>query len=304
MPAIRVGQLAAAIVLGLLGEAAAADVVRIGSEGTTGSVVAGACPELERFPVAGELRITVELVILCNAFREAGREVRFELVDQPNYSRGLVEAVAGRLDMPSQTVWSSEIEQYRDALLASPPILRPGELTVGLYTTSDRTDVLAVRTVEEVRRLVGAVPRQWVEDWRALETVGLKALVDVPYDTVWPLIAARRADFSIYTFSPEPDLGWQRRGPSGILPIRGLKLAMPGGRHFAISRATPDAEGLMADLARGVALLHERGAIARAFETMGLLDPRVRDWQVVNPLPETTETKSGCGGGSADTLAC
>jgi hypothetical protein len=183
------------------------DATEMRREATFGG---SACPPIDDFTSAHPNRIDAELLILCNALREGGPPVRLQLVSEPNYSRGLAEAIAGRLDLPSQTIWSSELDEHADTLLRSLPVVQAGEWQVGLYTTENRSDVLAVTTVEQMRGLTAATPRSWVEDWRALSAIHPKELIDVQNnDGIFPMIQAGRADFTLFTFSTEPDFGWR-----------------------------------------------------------------------------------------------
>ncbi|MFL5332931.1 MAG: hypothetical protein ACJ8H8_07065 [Geminicoccaceae bacterium] len=272
--------------------AAAADsrTLLVGSEGDDATELrreatfgGSACPAIDDYPFARPSRIDAELLILCNALREGGPPVRLQLVPEPNYSRSLAEAIAGRLDLPSQTIWSSELDEHADTLLRSSPVIRAGEWQVGLYTTENRSDVLAVTTLEQVRGLTAAAPRSWVEDWRALSSIGLKELIDVQNnDGIFPMIQAGRADFTLFTFSTEPDFGWRPTySPRRILPIRGFKVALPGSRHFAIARTTVDAQGLLRQLDVGLTRLRDQGAIDKVFERSGVFERRVADWQLV-----------------------
>jgi hypothetical protein len=256
------------------------DATEMRREATFGG---SACPPIDDFTSAHPNRIDAELLILCNALREGGPPVRLQLVSEPNYSRGLAEAIAGRLDLPSQTIWSSELDEHADTLLRSLPVVQAGEWQVGLYTTENRSDVLAVTTVEQMRGLTAATPRSWVEDWRALSAIHPKELIDVQNnDGIFPMIQAGRADFTLFTFSTEPDFGWRPTySPSRILPIRGFKVAFPGSRHFAVARTAADAQGLLRQLDLGLTRLRDQGAISRVFERSGVFERRVADWQFV-----------------------
>lgn len=242
-----------------------------------------ACPAIESYPLEGASRLDAELLILCNALRLGGPPVRLDLVPQPNYNRGLAEAIAGRIDLPPQTVWSSELDEHGDTLLRSAPVIQAGEWQVGLFTTADRGDVLAVRTLAELRRLKAAAPRGWIEDWRALSAIGFAQLLDVQAsDSVFHMIQAGRADVTLRAFSPAPDLGsLPGSAPVRILPVRGFKVALPAARHFAVSRRHPDAEAIVRQLDAGLNRLRAQGAIQRVFEAVGLFEPRVADWQVL-----------------------
>lgn len=231
-------------------------------------------------------RLEAELVLLCNALRLGGYPVELSFVYVYNYNRGLAEAVAGRVDLPTQTVWSAEIEANAGALLASDPLIAPGEWVVGLYTTENRTDVLAT-TPDRLRDLVAAAPRGWIEDWRALTALGLRGLIDVQENQRIPaMIAAGHADFTLRQFAATPDMGHALRDPPlRMLPIPGVKLGLPSGRHFAISRARPDAAALKAALDRGLAELRRRGDVDRMLTAIGLRDPRVSHWATIAAGP-------------------
>ena len=136
----------------------------------------------------------------------------------------------------------------------------------------------------QLRALTAAAPRSWVEDWRALSAIGLKELIDVQNnDGIFPMIQAGRADFTLYTFSTEPDLGWRPTySPSRILPIRGFKVALPAARHFAVARATAGrARAGPPARRRPLAPARARCDQASVFERSGVFEPRVADWQLI-----------------------
>jgi hypothetical protein len=238
------------------GALAEARTVRVGIEGDRTiearreAMFGGdACPAIDTFQFTRPSRIDAELLILCNALREGGSPVHLQLVSQPNYTRSLAEAIAGRLDLPSQTIWSSELDEHADTLLRSLPVIQAGEWEVGLYTTANRAE----------------------------------ELIDVQNnDGIFPMIQAGRADFTLYTFSTDADLGSRPTySPSRILPIKGFKVALPVTRHFAVARAAPDAQALVRQLDTGLSRLRDRGAIKRVFERSGVFEPRVADWQLI-----------------------
>ena len=96
------------------------------------------------------------------------------------------------------------------------------------------------------------------------------------------MIQAGRADVTLQRFSREPDLGWQPSySPTRILPIPGFKVALPASRHFAVSRQRPEAEDLVRHLDAGLTRLRQEGTLTHVLERIGLLEPRVADWQVL-----------------------
>lgn len=228
-------------------------------------------------------RLEAELLILCNALERGGYGAERVFAFAYNYNRGLAEAVTGRVDLPTQTVWAAELSAYAEALLASAPVIDRGEWVVGLFTAASRADVVAARTPDAIRRLVAAAPRGWAEDWRALSALGLRGLIDVQENMRIPaMIAAGHADFTLLQFGPDADMGrLYGEPPVRMVPIPGLKVAFDTSRHFAISRQRPDAETLKLALDAGLAEMRADGSLDLILGRVGLREPRVADWTVV-----------------------
>ena len=158
-------RLALSTVLALSGgQAALAATVRVGVEGGSETEAQRAatfggdrCPAIAAFPVGGATRLDAELLILCNAFRAGGRtraaRVRgaAQLQSRPGRGRSPAGSTCRR---------RRSGQRARPACRRAAPIARrssgPGEWQVGLYTTANRADVLAVsRRIEELQRLTG-----------------------------------------------------------------------------------------------------------------------------------------------------
>lgn len=228
-------------------------------------------------------RLEAELVILCNALERGGYGGERVFAYAYNYNRGLAEVLAGRLDLPTQTVWADEIAANSDALLAASPVIDRGEWVVGLFTAATRADVLATATPEAVRQLVAAAPRGWAQDWGALTALRLRGLIDVQENMRIPaMIAAGHADFTLIQFGAGPDMGYAiGEPPVRMVPIPGLKVAFDASRHFVVSRLRPDAEAVTAALDRGLASMRADGSLDVILGRVGLREPRVTDWIVV-----------------------
>lgn len=287
----------------MLGTAAAAEdaPIRIGVEGNgdhADHIIdhfgGGSCPAIADYRYATPdlpSRLEGEVLLLCNALAVGGYDAPLEFVFGFSYNRSLADSVAGRLDMPSQTVWTAELADHADTLLASEPVFSPGEWVMGLFTTEHRDDVLAVETPQDLRQLVAAAPRGWVEDWRALSSLDLAGLIDVQDHRLIPsMIAAGHADFTLFRISDAPDMGFAiQNPPTRMIPIKGLKLPFQTGRHFAISRSRADAEDLKEALDRGLEALRHTPDFAKIMTDVGFRDPRIADWVSVVPEPETIE---------------
>ncbi|MEO1017288.1 MAG: hypothetical protein AAFY56_06300 [Pseudomonadota bacterium] len=245
----------------------------------------GNCPGVDRFDNGTAWRIEIELTILCNALALSGADYEIVFVRQPNYVRMLAEAVSGRIDVAGQTIWSSELETYRDDLLRTEPVFRRGDWVVGLFTMANRADVLSVSRRADFDRLVGVAPQNWVEDWRVLNAIGLKQVVDgMNFQNINNMIESGRADVTLMSFSQEPDLGHGFDDQDHrLVPLQGLKVVLDASRHFAISRANENAAEIVAAIDKGLIRLRQDGSIKRMLSAAGFFDARVEDWELVNP---------------------
>lgn len=253
----------------------------------------GDCPSIPTYAYRpGSPRLQGWLLILCNALRLGGYDAPWEAVYSPNYNRSLAEAVAGRLDVPNQTVWSSDLAGLDGQLLASRPVVERGQWQVGLFTAESRSDVLEVHP-KDVARLRAAAPRSWTEDWRALSALGLAGLVDVQDPRLIPAMIQRgQADFTLDGFRPTEDLGrLEDRIGERMVPIPGVKLGLDGERRFVVSAARGDAAEVVAALDRGLVALEAQGLLDWVLEDIGVIEPRVADWVDISAAPDTELTR-------------
>ncbi len=67
------------------------------------------------------------------------------------------------------------------------------------------------------------------------------------------------------------------------LPIPGLKVAFDAARRFAVSAKRPDAASVVAGIDAGLRALRRRGDVARVMEEVGLFNPKVAEWTLIDP---------------------
>ena len=68
-----------------------------------------------------------------------------------------------------------------------------------------------------------------------------------------------------------------------LVPIPGIKVALPGSRHWPVSKAHPRGEEVFNALMRGIEELEKKNIIQRAYEECGFFHPQVKDWILINP---------------------
>ncbi len=238
------------------------------------------CERIKTYGFPDAPRGAVELMLACRALRLGGYPGSITVRAYPNYERALIEAKAGRVTMTAETLWEMDIDE--DYLLATAPIIRDGEFTAGLYTTPDRADVLAVRSLEELREFRTALPKIWRVGWKTLQAMGLREVVDVPgRDSMFQVLKAGRVDFILMEFSDEPDFSIKYEGLK-LIPIPKIKYGLKGIRRFVVSKAAPDAKAIFEAMEGGIRRLRELGEIERAFRESGFHNERVAEWTKIN----------------------
>ncbi|MBE9610111.1 hypothetical protein [Chitinilyticum piscinae] len=227
----------------------------------------------------GARRDTVELILFQQALRLGGvsDEIRFVPVD--SYQRNLVEVEQARLLATATSVWASDVKTSPARL--SEPLIREGEYVVGFYTLAGNSKVENA-TIDELRQLTAITNKAWKTDVATLESLGISRIISA---TTFPLIARMlnggRADFTMISFKPTPDMAFEVEGIR-LVPVQGIKVAMPGSRHFLVA---PGAEGdrVLLALNKGLNQLRREGRIRRAYSDGGFFNRRVENWRLLNP---------------------
>ena len=193
-------------------------------------------------------------------------------------ARSLAEVVAGRI--PSDPVAGFAADpRYAGEVAFSDEILGGDEFVVGFYTHKSRTDLLALRSADAIRRLRFAVGAHWKVDRQVLAERGWHA---VPADD-WPSalrqIRAGRADVILQPFAAQADLALAARGlESEFVPIPGFRATFGHARRFAFSTRHPDGSALRLAFNRGLAQLRESGRLAALWRAAGVDNPQTATW--------------------------
>jgi hypothetical protein len=245
-------------------------------------LLAGRAPEdVREYGGAGARRDTVEVILFQQALRLGGytEAVRFVPVD--SYQRNLVEVESGRLIATATTVWAADVKD--SAAQRSAPMIQNGEYVVGFYTGIDNRAVQKAdfKTLKKLRVVTN---RAWKNDVAVLESLGIAHIDSAPtFSMIARMVVAGRGDFMMASFKSTPNMIYEVEGLQ-LMPVQGLKVALPGSRHFLIA---PTAQGneLLQALNKGIAMLRKEGRIRRAYTDAGFFNSKVDNWQLVNPKP-------------------
>ena len=96
------------------------------------------------------------------------------------------------------------------------------------------------------------------------------------------MVVGRRADITLAPFQSNPEMK-VLVGNLELIPIQGIKISLPGSRHWVISKKHPESAAIEAALIRGMAVLETNKTIQRAYEESGFFHPDVKEWTLINP---------------------
>lgn len=223
-----------------------------------------------------QVRAMGELYILAQAMRLGGLEPRIEYVWVPNYARALALMESGRADVIAQTVWRADGNPVTMRL--SEAVVPEGRFTKGLYTAEARLASYNIKSAQDLRQFTIVSNPRFKSDWAAVQAMPFKAIQDAnSIDAMQSLVLLRNVDFMLGEWSVDPDL--RVRTPQGVLaPVKGVKVSLPGSRHYAFSAQRPNHLDLVLATNRGLALMQRRKLVERFFTEMGTYRKEVERW--------------------------
>jgi len=247
-----------------------------------GLVTRQTCPPLQTEKIANTGRPMVEVVVLCNALFDAGLAERIELVGGFPHKRMLTEITHGSIDVSGTTVFPEVLEtlatEARPRL--SKPLIRVNEFEKAIYTMAHRKDVLAVRTLDDLRQFKAVVVKYWAIDAKTLKSMGLKGVAEVSKQELYrKFLEVGRADFAIAAFLSET------HNPvfKDMVPVPGIKLALVSPRVFPVSPGRADIQEAI-DAFIDKARKTDGDGIVQAFLRAGFFHEELAQWRRVFPV--------------------
>ena len=228
-------------------------------------------------------RDVIEVVLFQQALALGGFATKLKMRTVPSYARSLLELKTGAAVAAVNTLWRRDLVKLDESVLISPALVREGEFEAGLYTSPNNVRALGAASLDDVRQLSGVCNGQWVPDWDTMSNLELKQLVSAPnWEVMVRMTAGQRADFLMAPFQPTKDLRLTAYGAT-LTPIPGLKIRLPGSRHFCISASHPKGERVYRALVRGIEKMRKKNLIRKAYTDCGFFNPRTQGWKVLNP---------------------
>lgn len=246
---------------------------------------------IDQFSGPGARRDVIEIVLLQQALALGGFPGKVVLRPENSYLRILQLIKDGQIALSGALVWKTDVKNYSDSLWISAALVEEGEFIAGIYTHSGNNRALATNNIEALRHLSAASNNHWRADVKTLKQLGIKK---IHYSTYWVqivrMVVAKRADITLAPFQTNEGMKVMVDNLE-LVPIPGIKVSLPGSRHWAISKKHPDGEKIAAALARGIAQLKANNTLQRAYEECGFFHPEVHNWLLLNP-PKTATAAS------------
>jgi len=227
-------------------------------------------------------RDVAELILLQQALTLGGFKRQINFIHEENYFRSIRNVVEGKTLCISGTIWLQDLDQVKDRVLISPAMVRDGEFLVGLYTSPHNQQALGSKTLAALTQLRAVSSSQWKPDLQALQTLGFHKIMYTPnWINMARMLNVGRVDLTLAPFGMSPDLSIRVEGIE-LVPIQGVKVIIPGSRHWPISQKHPHGVEFSDALGRGMAILRAQGTIERAYRESGFFHPEVADWMLLN----------------------
>ncbi|HCS65557.1 MAG TPA: hypothetical protein DIW64_16670 [Cellvibrio sp.] len=238
---------------------------------------------IDYFGGPGARRDVIEIILLQQALALGGFEAKVTLRPENSYLRVLKLVADGHVALSGALMWREDIKPYSTHLFKTTAVVKEGEFIAGLYTRADNQRALQANTIEKVSRLSAASNNHWNADVKTLTDLGIRK---IQFSTYWVqivrMVVAKRADVTLAPFQVNPDMKVMVDGLE-LVPIPGIKVALPGSRHWPVSKKHPLGEEIFNALARGITELEKKNIIQRAYEECGFFHPEVSNWKLLNP---------------------
>lgn len=232
-------------------------------------------------------RGALEMILACRAFYAAGVVPNITIVPSPNYSRALRMVEAGTADIAAETIWLDDIDTSR--VYYSNAILRSGEFEKGLYARVGHTVFSLAPEDIKIESYNAVTVRNWHNDKQALEDFTKNIFYSPRYSSIYNMLRAGRADFTLLAFPTNLNLLIEADELS-MMPIPNVKVKFSGSRHFVVSRMRPKSKELNELLNQGLNALRLQGEIEKFLLDAGVINKKTKDWKILNQW-ETQEKK-------------
>jgi hypothetical protein len=248
----------------------ASDVKNQFNESTDGT----SCLDIKEYAYKGSSRAYAEALLICQALTLGGIEPIFKFHQYPNYGRALKELTKGSTHIMFSTVWLSK---QHENFYVSDSLMGAGEFEKGFYTLEDNKALLNVRDLKQLQRFSAISNKQFIVDWQVLSQLGIAIYSNPHWELLYKMLKAKRGDFILAEFSPEPDMSIITAGVK-LIPVPNIKITFNDSRHVFVNKHKDNSTVIFSALQSGLKILHQRGLIKKAYQSLGFYNEKTKSW--------------------------
>jgi len=238
--------------------------------------------EVTNYACQNSQRDVVEFILVQKALALGGLQLKFSFTTGNYDARNIKLLRSGLLLISFDSMWHSHVSQFADELYISEPVIEKGEYMAGIYTSKENHAKITVKALSDLQKLTVVSNKNWPVDWATLQQIAPKSLMhEEEWLSMAKIVSKGWVDVMLAPFTRNYPFNYQGKGYF-IKAIDGAKVALNDSRHFAISKKHPNGKETFIALQKGLAILRQRGEIARAYQQSGFLNKQVQHWNIIN----------------------
>ncbi|EPJ53660.1 MAG: hypothetical protein OFPI_09780 [Osedax symbiont Rs2] len=253
---------------------------RVGIDQTTLLWPIQRCPKLFSKETQGILRSSIELVIICNAFRRAGFTGQIQMIPSGNAQRQKIELAKANADLIAHSTFkqslSHSIPPTASRFLLTDPVIKQGQFLLGIFTSANQLAAVSKAFRENTySTLIAATLTSWKIDIKTLQEMKLKSLHLLPrYNLIAPNIEHKRANFTLAALDSNSP---QKRR---LKRVEGYKVALADERVFLVNKHQPLLFKALQDYIAH--LRTQDDALTRAYRHANFISDKYQNWTLIN----------------------
>lgn len=247
--------------------------------------------EINNYSSSYARRDVISFILMQQALYIGGYRGEIEVHKENTYLRNLNYISDGEITLIGEPIWLNDTTGRESSLYISDAIIREGEFVAGLYTRANHPLLKHPPTRESIKNYSAVSNRIWKKDWALLEALEVK---HIQHSLFWrniiKMVHAGRADFTLAPFQKTADFSINAHSVS-LRVIPGVKVVIPGSRHFVVSRKHVLGATTFSQLQQGLKALRAQGTITRAYTEAGVFNKEIQGWTQLNQIPHSPPEK-------------
>ena len=237
------------------------------------------CPRLFSPETKGILRSSIELVIICNAFKRAGFTGPIQMVPSGNAQRQRIELAKANADLIAHSMFehslSQSVQPTVSGFLLTDPVIKQGQFVLGIFTSANQLEAVSKAFRENsYSTLVATTLSSWKIDIKTLQEMKVKSLHLLPsYNLIAPNLEHKRANFTLSALdsnSPKKRL---------LKRVEGFKVALADDRIFLVNKDQTQLYEALQDYI--VHLRSQDDALSRAYRHANFITDKYQNWILI-----------------------